>query len=208
MTTASLTPRRILIGSVILVVLMVAGWYMEILSPAQRHNTALRSEASHGSLSIMQLQSRLRSLEADVHQIPHAQAQEAAVESLLPASLSLPGAIEQIQATATAAGMVWTGEQTDTSSTTSYGTKAPAVGLQTKKITMTLVGTYPQAVQFLTAINTMDRLARVDYLSLSNSAATPSAGTQQMALSVTATLYYDNAPAPTMPKSVTVASSR
>ena len=202
---SKLTPRRILIVAGVALLLLIVGWYQEVLSPTQRHNAALQAETGHSSQSIIGLQSQLRSLEAAVHQLPHTQAQEAAVEQLLPSSLSLPEAITQIQATASTAGMVWTGEQTKTTATTT--SKKPSTGLQTEQITMSLTGTYPQVVQFLTAFNTMPRLAQVNYLSLSDNSATPTAGQQQLSLSVTATLYYDNAPVPTVPHSIVTAST-
>jgi Tfp pilus assembly protein PilO len=201
--------RRIPLIAGGLVLVMFIGWYVALWRPGEAHLRVAHAAQAAALTKQEQLTGELAGLLAIQRKLPTLEGQLRSSEPALPTSVSVDTVIDQINATAVADKIAWTNESQSAGSQTagsaatagasgSTGTtpsSAPsgAGTAQTLALTLTVAGTYPDMMRFVTDLEHRPRLIVLDSL-----AYTPGSG-DQVAVQISARAFYDTSTLPALP---------
>lgn len=133
--------RELYIIAGVVVAVICAGWYFLLFNPLQQKNADLTSQASGKQTELQKAQAELLSLEGMKKTAPQSSAELVRLKKLVPAELAEPGFIVELNQTAKASGLKWSGLTTAT----------PALGtpFSVQPLTLTFTGKYFDLEDFL-----------------------------------------------------------
>lgn len=201
--------RRITLGAVAAVVVVLVTWYMLMWSPASRRLSAERLAVSSHQAQISALDAQVASLRAQARKLPQQEAKLSIVEKAVPQKVAVSAVVDQIAALATHSGVAWTDESqavqppapAATTSTKNKGAKSLVAPPRVVDLTLTVKGSYSQVTTFLAGIGRIPRLAVVDGLDISGGASKSSGPAHAVPLTVTlqGKIFYDPSALPKAP---------
>lgn len=205
--------RKIPLLAAAAVIAVVAVWYMALWKPAGHQLATAQAALVSAQNDRAQASLQHSALVAQAAKLPAEEAKAESLTAAAPAGNDIAGVIDQINAIATATGVSWQSEsQTPGSSvrsTPGSGSVAtPASALSSFTMTLSVTGTYPQILGFVERLQQMPRLTVVTSLSVAAGGSAPAGGGVPASASggtalttqVTATIYDDPSPMPSVPK--------
>lgn len=162
--------RRLVAVTVAVAVALIAAFWFVAWSPTGHRLATARKAVASANADHDQLQAQLVSLRAGQRRLPELKAQLAALDQLVPATVSLDTAVDQISAAAAAAGVsVATLTPTAQGSTSSLSSSSSPGGPPSVAVVLSASGSYPAMVDFVQRLQGAPRLFVVEGMTLSGS---------------------------------------
>jgi len=133
--------RELYIIAGVVLAVICAGWYFLLFSPLQQKSADLSTQEADKQTELQQAQADLVRLEGMKKSAPQTRADLVRLKKLVPAELAEPGFIVELNQTAKASGLKWSGVTTAT----------PAVGtpFSVQPFNLTFTGKYFDVEDFL-----------------------------------------------------------
>lgn len=143
-------------------VVLIVIWYMALFRPQSHHLTSAHKAYASAEAQINQLQQQADRLEALERQIPADNAKLSTLNSAVPSTPDLKDVLDQLHGLATSTGCQLTAVNPATPTTSGTATAGP----QSLQTTMTVTGSYPQLMSFMTGLTRIPRTVVVDSVSI------------------------------------------
>ena len=173
----ALNSRALLaVGGAGLAVLAVA-WWMALMSPAGSHLTKLKAQQQSLESNAQSLTGQLATLKQQKAHSASLEAAQARDNAAMPATVDLPGFINQMNALAAQAGVDMSSLSPTAPSTGAATGAASSGSYRTMTVSIAFKGTYGQVMTFLQGLYQLPRLLTVDTVSVSGGGAQSNPGT-------------------------------
>jgi hypothetical protein len=148
--------RELYIIAGVVAAVICAGWYFLLFSPLQQKDADLSAQADSKETELQQAQADLVRLEGMKKSAPQTRADLVRLRKLVPAELAQPGFIVELNQTAKASGLKWSGVTTAT----------PALGtpFSVEPFNLTFTGKYFDVEDFLWRLEDYVAFRNQDFL--------------------------------------------
>lgn len=185
--TRTVTSKQLGIATAAVALVLVAIWYLALLSPQTHKLAVTRQENIAAQNQISDLNQQIQQLTALEKEIPADQAKLNHYKQAIPSDPALSSAIRSIQAAATDTGV----EMSSLNPTVPTNASAPSAaggvaGATTIPVTISAAGTYSQVMAFLRALDAMPRTVIVQSFDLGGTA-------EKLTASIAADIYFSPA---------------
>lgn len=182
------TTQRIGLATAAVALVLLVAWYFLLWSPQGHKLAAARTAHASAVAQVSQLHTQISSLQALEREIPADQAKLTRYTAAIPNTPQLAGAIHQIQAVASSAGVTMSSLSPSGPPTAVNGSvnAQKLNGVPSLSFSIAVSGTYPQLMRFLTGLDSMQRTLVVNNLSLSGG----SGPSQSLSASIQADVFF------------------
>lgn len=176
---------------------IAAAWYAVLWSPRARQIASARADAASAERRAEKLRAELAALSSSAKLVPAKQAELSRLQDAVPPAADLAQLIVDVDQAAASSGESLVtmspskpeDAQSGAGSAEATGSASAGGGLTVIQLSITASGTYPQAMRFLDALETLPRLLALDDVSLTAAGREPSGAPPPLTMSVTARAF-------------------